>query len=534
MQVHRRSEESFQVTMTEHHAILDGWSVASLLTEFFEDYLALLDHEGGVSAPPPAALFRDFVALEQQALASREAADYWRRQLSGSTVLTLPRRATAQQTDMLREQRVREVSLPPEVSPRLHQLARSAGVPLKSVLLAAHLNVLRVLGGQDDVLTGLVTNGRPESTDGERVLGLFLNTLPFREHLKGGSWLELARQTFEIEQGLLPWRRYPLAQIQREQGGQPLFEAIFNFTHFHVYQRLGELPRLRLLGGEGFARTNFALVANFSLAPTVGQVRLYLECNNSQISAEQLEAIGGYYARTLAAMAATPTARYEQQSLLSDQERQQVLFDWNASREEYPEHLCLHQLFEAQAQRTPDAIALVFEDHGLTYGELNAQANRLAHQLQARGVGPDVRVGLCLERSLELPIGILGVLKAGGAYVPLDPGYPAARLAFLLADAQIAVLLTQRQLLAQMPPSQVQVLCLDRQEDDQAACESSNPVSGVTPQHLAYVIYTSGSNRSAQRGDGNPRQRYPPLRGDRAAFPLYLAGCLDALPLQRL
>ena len=493
MQVHRRSEESFQVTMTEHHAILDGWSVASLLTEFFEDYLALLDHEEAVSAPAPVALFRDFVALEQQALASREAADYWRRQLSESVRTSLPRRGRAAQTADLAQSALMEVALSAEVSQGLHQLARSARVPLKSVLLAAHLNVLRVLGGQADVLTGLVANGRLEAADGERVLGLFLNTLPFREHLEGGSWLELARQTFEIEQGLPPWRRYPLAQIQREQGGQPLFETIFNFTHFHVYQRLGELPRLRVLGGEGFARTNFALVANFSLALTVGQVQLQLECNDRQISAEQIKVIGGYYARTLAAMAAAPTARYEQQSLLSDQERQQVLFDWNASREEYPEHLCLHQLFEAQAQRTPDAIAVVFEDQLLTYSELNARANRLAHHLQASGVGPEVLIGICLERSLELLIGILAVLKAGGAYVPLDPGYPRERLAFMLQETRAPVLLTQQSLVGNLPENRSHVICLDADWKNIDLEDANNPVSDVCPKNLAYVIYTSGS-----------------------------------------
>ncbi|HEX7735371.1 MAG TPA: amino acid adenylation domain-containing protein, partial [Ktedonobacteraceae bacterium] len=494
LQVHRRGEQTFQVTLTEHHAILDGWSVASLFTELLERYLLLLDNAGAAGASPLAALFRDFVLMEQAALTSTEAAAFWTHYLRDSVRLALPRRTGARQTDLQASQLLMTVAIPAHVSQGLHQLARAAAVPLKSVLLASHLNVLRVLSGQTDVLTGLVTNGRPEMTDGEQVLGLFLNTLPYRARLGGGSWLDLVRGVFEGERAILPWRRYPLARIQHEQGGPALFETIFNYNHFHVYERLGEVSHLRVLGAESFAQTNFTLVVHFSQALTSGQVRLQLECNDGQISSEQLDAIGGYYVRTLSAMAVSPTARYELCSLLSEREQQLLLHAWNATGKAANIERCLHELFEEQVARTPDALALSWEEEHLSYQELNSRANCLARALVEQGVKPESRVGLCLERSLDLVIGLLAILKAGGAYVPLDPAYPAERLAFLLTNARITALLTHSRLRERLPSHHARVLDVDAgppPTPDPLA--SSNLASGVRPENLAYVIYTSGS-----------------------------------------
>ena len=331
---HRRSETTFQFSWAEHHAILDGWSIASMLTELFQRYVALMNDRAAPLAPPPTTPFRAFVALEREILASEAAQRYWADAMRDAPVTRLPRWPATDAADGLAV-RTLVVPLAPALAEGLNQLARAAGVPLKSVLLAAHLRMLALLSGALEVVTGLVASGRPETDDGEQVLGLFLNTLPLRLKLPGGSWRDLARATFEAEQELLPYRRYPLAAIQRMLGGQPLFEAAFNFIHFHVYQRLADLPGLAVLEGTTFEQTNFAFASNFRQEPGTGQVQLTLTCDASAIGAAQLAAIGGYYVTMLTLMVREPDGRYEAQCLLSAEERRQVLGDWNATWTEF-------------------------------------------------------------------------------------------------------------------------------------------------------------------------------------------------------
>jgi amino acid adenylation domain-containing protein len=492
-QVHRRTEETFNLALSFHHAILDGWSVASFITELLQQYLLLLGKEVPALPEAPAIAFRDFVALEQTAIQSPESQQYWTEKLNDITITNLPRWPESY-LQRGTELGVQEVSISAEVSEKLKQLATKIGVPLKSILLAAHLRVLKLLGNQADILTGLVSNGRLENADGTRVLGLFLNTLPFRLNLAGGTWTELVQQTFEAEREALPYRRYPLAEVQRILGGQPLFETAFNFVHFHVYQGIAALPGLEVLGAKFFEQTNLTLIANFSLDLFSSQVKLLLTYDAGELCEEQLRDIGGYYVRTLEALVAQPSGRYEEKSLLSDSEQQKLLLEWNGTQADYVQENCIHQLFEEQVERTPDAVAVVFEDNVLTYAELNDRANQLAHYLQSLGVKPEVLVGICLERSLEMVIGLLGILKAGGAYVPLDPDYPSDRLSYMLNDSQVSVLLTQQKLLNSLPPEHTtQIICLDTDWGAIAAQSQENLVSGTSQNNLAYVIYTSGS-----------------------------------------
>ncbi|HEU5131754.1 MAG TPA: condensation domain-containing protein, partial [Pyrinomonadaceae bacterium] len=209
-QIERRSEESFQFSFSFHHAILDGWSVATMLTELFKIYSVLQTGERSSEAPISAS-FRDFVAVERMAVNSDEAREYWANILSEDTQSPLPRLAASGGSSRVAGH---QFDISPELSSQLKELARTASVPLKSVLLAAHLRVLSILTGSDDVMTGLASHGRPETADGERVLGLFLNMLPFQLRLTGGTWLELVQQTFAAERESLPFRRYPMAQMQ--------------------------------------------------------------------------------------------------------------------------------------------------------------------------------------------------------------------------------------------------------------------------------------------------------------------------------
>jgi aryl carrier-like protein len=345
-QIDRRDEESFQFSVSFHHAILDGWSLATMLTELFNLYASVLQGDKHRTSAPLSSSFRDFVAAEQAALNSAEARQYWTEMLSDAPYSRLPR--LGQSTGPSRIA-AHSVDISGELSLALKALARTAGVPLKSVLLAAHLRALSVLTGSDDVLTGMVSHGRPETADSEKVLGLFLNTLPFRRRLAGGTWLQLVQETFAAERELLPFRRYPMARMQQDlRSDAPLFEITFNFTHFHAYEEMQPASGLEVLVKEGVADTNFTLTVDFSLDLAGSQVGLHFHYDTAELSAEQIEAVGRNYLTILESMTREPLERYEQQSLLAAAERQRILYDWNDTREAYDIEQCLQQLFEAQ------------------------------------------------------------------------------------------------------------------------------------------------------------------------------------------
>ncbi len=491
--IHRRSDTTFQFSMTEHHAILDGWSVASLLTELFRNYFSGLNGEADAIQSSPANLFREFVSLEHEALTSEDCQRYWREKLSDATITTLSRWPAAYREPEPSQNHVVDVPISLAIAEGLRQLARSVSVPLKSVLLAAHIRVMSFISGQSDLVTGLVTHGRPEDIDGERALGLFLNTLPARLKIAGGTWTDLAREVFEAERELMPFRYYPMAQIQQDQGGQPLFETVFNFTNFHVFQTLQELDELEVLEAKLYAETNLTFWANFSLDLDSSKIILILNGDARSLSEQQMEAIGGYYARTLEAMAHEPDASLVLHSPLSAAERKQMLLEWNDNKAERPRENAVSQLFEAQVERTPDEIAIVCADEKITYRELNRRANKLARYLRSLGVGPEVRVGICTGRSIEMVVGLLGILKAGGAYVPLDMAYPKDRLAFMLEDAQVSALVVQQRVVEALPRHHARIVCLDSDWETISREDEKNLSINVTANNLAYVIYTSGS-----------------------------------------
>ncbi|NER47173.1 MAG: amino acid adenylation domain-containing protein [Symploca sp. SIO1A3] len=493
--VHRRTEETFSLTFSCHHAILDGWSVASMMSELLTRYLALLGKVVDVVSPPLSLSFRDFIALEQQAIASPETQQYWKKKLEESTITQLPRWSSESRKTDGHQVNEQDITFTPELCRGLKQLAQSTEVPLKTLLLAAHLRVLSLVSGQSDVLTGLVANGRPEQSDGDRILGLFLNTLPFRLQLHGGTWIDLVKQVFAAERELLPHRRYPLAEIQRSFGGELLFEAAFNFVNFHVYQQVLGLEHLQLLGGKFFEETDFTFTAQFVVNPNTSEIQLKIDYDALKLCPEQVDRISKYYLNSLWAMVNQPQECYESNSLLTVEEQQQILVDWNNTDADYPASDCIHQLFEAQVQQTPDAIAVEFNHQQLTYQQLNNQANQLAHYLQSLGVRPDMFVGIYLERSLLMIVGLLAVIKAGGAYVPLDPDYPLQRLAYICEDSQINLLLTQETLLKTLPvKGEVsKAIALDTVSEELKAQSQANPVSAVQPENLCCLLYTSGS-----------------------------------------
>ena len=493
--IHALTNETLQFTFTHHHAILDGWSVNTLFVDIINRYFEYLSGSEKAMTAQPCPAMQHLVTLERAALKSEETFRYW-RDIIGKTTSPQAKLAKASLANTTaapaKDVVSHDLRLPSDLSKNLHEVAATLRVPVKSVVLAAHLKVLRVLFGESDLTTGLVCGIRPEQPGADRALGLFLNTLPLRQQLTGGTWRGLITATFNAERELLKYRFYPLATLQRERGGEPLFDVVFNYLHYHIVNEVRASANVELLASHNNAAAIFGLAVTFWQDPNSSEFLVSIVADQNTHGRYFPHNIADRFVLTLQAMVANVDERYEVAPLVSAAERRKMLVEWNATAADYPQDRLLHELFEEQAGRAPDAVAAVFEDAHLSYAELNAKANQLAHHLRERGVGPDAIVGICVERSLEMLVGIFGVLKAGGAYLPLDPTYPAGRLTYMIEDARPILILTQEALRQRLPEA-IETLCLDKDWPSIGGASQANPVPRATPGNLAYVIYTSGS-----------------------------------------
>src|SRR5579864_5233350 len=439
-QVHLRRDDEIQFTMSE--PFLDGWSVASLLTELFHRYFALLQ-EKPLPASPLAAAYKDFVALEQDAFQSEQCRGHWNRILANATATHIVHRRTASPAEALEVRRL-AVPISHENSERLKRAARGVGISVKALLLAAHMKVLSALSGQVEVFTGLLINGRPEIRDGEQLIGAFLNTVPFRMRLESGTWGDLAWRAQATEIELLPFRRYPIQELQRLHSAERLFDTIFNYTHFHVMGQLPGIPGLEVLDVRGSEQTYYPLTAQFSVNEFTSRIELALDYRTLALDEDEVQEIAACYSRVIAAIAQNPSSHHDSLSLLSPEQHRVLVKELNETSGPFSQDKCLQQLFEHQARVAPEAVAVICEDEKLTYGQLDRRANQLAHHLQKLGIGLESLVGISMQRSPDMLVGLLGILKAGAAYLPLDPAYPKERLAFMIADAEVGVVVTQK------------------------------------------------------------------------------------------
>lgn len=494
--VFRRAADRLQLVLCLHHAIADGWSVARMLSELYRAALNPTQASSAetdsaapaeLSAAARTGAMRELVALERAALTSEPTRHFWKERLQGHELVRLPRLAPVQAEKTARSHGLR---LSPEWTKRLLGLAERLGVPLKTVLLTAHVRVMALLAGGEQVVTGLVSNGRPELPGVEQAVGLFLNTLPLALRLPEVSWAGLIRRMAREEAALLPHRWMPLHELQRLQGGQPLFETTFNYVHFHVF---GELPSdggIEVLETGGVEETNFALATTFSRSPQDGCLNAAFASDTGVLSPAQLEAIAGYYERTLAAMLTSPEQAWQQVSLLDATEYHQLLHDWNRTTCVFPQTSPVHVRVLEQARRTPTALAVSSPGGVLTYEALVRQARQLACGLRARGVGPDVIVGICMERTTQLVVSLLGVLLAGGAYAPLDPDLPDERLLYLANVSGARCVLAEGASYERLRLRGLPVVSPELLKASEAA---EPPQWTFHPEQLAYVLYTSGS-----------------------------------------
>jgi amino acid adenylation domain-containing protein len=490
--------------LTLHQIICDAWSLGVLCHELATFYQAFT---AGLPIPLPELpmKYTEFVVRQRERLQEDVLTDhlvYWKQRLAGApAALELP---TDRPRPPVPTQRgaTQFFALSQPLTEALQVLSDEAEVTLEMILVAAFATLLHRYTGQTDLLLGTLASGRTQA-EVQQMLGAFVNPVVLRIDLSGNpsfrEFLERAHAMIcEVSVHAEVPFEYIVKELQPERspGQNSLFQVLLALE--------SPLPALP----SGWTATHMEIetgTSQFDLS-LILQVRPEglmgrFEYSSDLFDASSIVRMVGHWQTLLEGIVADPAQRLAELPLLTEVERHQLLVEWNATQADYPADQCIHQLFEAQVQQTPEAVAVVFEHEQLTFHELNQRANQLAHRLQTLGVGPEVRVGLCLERSLELVVGLLGVLKAGGAYVPLDPAYPNERLAFMAQDAHLSVLLTQQRLLNDLPTFQAQILCLDRLNWQSGSPEDKllrdagllNVSSRVRAENLAYVIYTSGS-----------------------------------------
>jgi amino acid adenylation domain-containing protein len=501
----RCGEARSRLIWTFHHVLLDGRSFVLILREVFAHYEAFrAGTELRLERPRP---YRDYIGwLQEQDFSKAEG--FWRNALKGfatPTPLVVDHVSSADREAEIRKGD-KEIRLSTEITSALRALADKNELTLNTIVQGAWSLLLSRYSNESEVLFGVTRACRRSTIDGaDAMVGLFINTLPMRVRVNPEAtlipWLkELRSQSIAMR----AYEHTPLEKVRRWSDmtpGKPLFESILVFENFHLNSLL------QSAGGTWTNRefhlseqTNYPII----LAAYDGiELCLKIGFDRGRLNDATVGRMLGHLRTLLEAIAKARQQRPQQLirdlPLLTAAENHQLLVEWNRAEADRPPDSCVHELFEAQVERTPNAVAVIFEDQHLTYSELNNRSNRVAHYLQKLGVGPGVLVGLCMDQSLERIVGLFGVLKAGGAYVPIDPAYPTTRLAFMLNDANTPVVLTRRNLIETLPPLRAtKAVCVDSPEWAIAEKDVANLKRTGTNADLAYVIYTSGST-------GNPK-----------------------------
>ncbi|WP_456017385.1 non-ribosomal peptide synthase/polyketide synthase, partial [Pseudomonas fluorescens] len=510
VQLLKLNAQEHVLLLTLHHIVSDGWSMNVLIDEFIRCYDA---HERNEAPQLPALpiQYSDYALWQRRWLEAGEQARqlaYWQARLGDEhPVLELP--TDHPRPAMPSYQGTRHhFAIDPSLAAQLRTCAQKHNVTLFMLLLGAFNVLLHRYTGQADIRVGVPIANR-NRTEVEGLIGFFVNTQVLRTELTGQTRVgELLQGIKEQALGAqahqeLPFERLVEAlKVERSLSHTPLFQVMYN--HQPVVADIANVStasglELSLVEWQG-RTTQFDLTLD--TYEKSGTLHAALTYANDLFEAPSIARMAQHWISLLQAMVADGEQRIGELPMLAADEQHVLTHAWNQTGEAYPTERGIHQLIEDQVQRTPDAPALVFGETALTYAQLNARANQLAHALREQGVGPDVLVGLCVERSVEMVVGLLAVLKAGGAYVPLDPEYPQERLAYMIKDSGITLLLSQQSLLAVLPVEGIQVIALDQPASWLAGYSSASPDSGVHALNLAYVIYTSGST-GKPKGAGN-------------------------------
>jgi surfactin family lipopeptide synthetase A len=536
----RLSTQDYILLQVEHHLVHDGWSFTIFLRELLEIYKAFA---GGKPSPLPelAIQFADFACWQRQWLQGsvvERQLEYWKRQLAGCPpILALPTDCPrpAVQTFCGAAPRA---ELPLRLVESLRILSRREGVTLFMTLLAGFVALLHRYTGQNDICVGSgIANRRWCDTEG--LIGMIINNVVLRTDASGNPpFRDLLRQVREVTLAAAAHQDLPFDHVvqalapERDPSFNPLFQTMFSFHDAPKPDLV--LPGLRISLTEALSNESAKFDLNVIVIPRLDRrfgrtaeaeddgLTVIWEYNTDLFDSATMTRMMRHYQTTLEGIIVDPAQRLSDLPLLTESERRQQLVEWNNTRTEYPTHKCIHELFEAQVEKIPGAVAVVFEDRRLTYRELNNRANQLAHYLRKLGVGPGVFVGICLDRSPEMIVALLGVLKAGGAYVPLDSSYPEARLEYMLKDSGVAVLLTFQELSRRLPEYAGRTICLDQERQVIGSESTANLPNEATENDISYVMYTSGST-------GNPKGIMIPHK----AISNHMMWMLEAFPLDR-
>ncbi|HKV95700.1 MAG TPA: amino acid adenylation domain-containing protein [Candidatus Angelobacter sp.] len=498
----RQSEQEYTLLITMHHIVSDGWSMGVFLNEVSQLYSSFKSGEEDL-LPELTLQYADYAVWERQWLEGeelRQQCEYWKKALQDApALLELP-------TDYARppQQNYKggseELALEQGLTEKLKKLSRRQETTLYMTLLAGWAALLSRLSGQTEVVIGtpMANRGRAEI---EGLIGFFVNTLALRVDVGGGVTVkELLKRVKEVALGAQQNHNLPFERVvetvrpERSLSYHPLFQVTFGWQNMPEEAMMLPGVEAKPLKTIPYQPAKFELTLDLQEAD--GTIIGKLEYSTALFEPSTIKRYVGYFRRLLEGMVTEESEIIDRLSLLSDREREQVLYQWNDTQVECPSNKLVHELFAEQVDLTPEAPAVEYDGRQLTYRELNHEANRLAHYLQILGVKPEARVAICVERGLEMIIGLMAILKAGGAYVPLDPAYPQERLQYMLKDSEPVVLLTQPQIRERMGPLPAGLPTLDLTDAAWNSQQESNPeIAGSKPLagHLAYVLYTSGS-----------------------------------------
>ena len=499
----------YRLFIMMHHIVIDGWSLGNALAKELSAIYNATEQGQPCPLPDLSIQYADFTVWQRNCLQGKtleSQLSYWKQKLQDlpQQQLQLPKDHPRPAIETFQGGFV-PIFIPPAVTSKVKQFNQKQGVTLQMTMLAVLKILLYRYSGQDSIAVGSPIANRNFS-EIEGLIGLFINFVVMYTDLGGEpSFTEALNRVKETVLEASDNQDIPFEKLveelqpERSLSKNPLFQAGFMIHSDEAYRPPFNLHNLEVnlawdelfsLGNDnGTARFDFE-IGLWDIGEVIAGHSAY---NRDLFEAETISRMLSHYQNLLSAAVETPELPISQLPLMTELELDQILVEWNNTKTDYPDDKCIHQLFEEQVEKTPDAIAVVFEEQKLTYSELNNKANQLAHYLQKLGVVPETLVGICVERSLEMIVGLLGILKAGAAYVPLDPTYPQERLEYMFSDSEVSVLLTQEQLLAQLPQHQAQVVVIDRDWEKIATETPEKVESEVNPQNLAYVIYTSGS-----------------------------------------
>jgi amino acid adenylation domain-containing protein len=494
----RLTEDEHLLLLTMHHIVSDGWSLGVLIRELATLYEGFV--EGKTPSLPELPIqYADFAVWQRRWLSGeileRQLA-YWKKQLSDTPpMLNLPT-DLPRPTDPTIEGSFLTCEISKELTEALKDLSRQEGVSLYMTLLAAFKILLARYAAQDEVVVGTPIATR-NWIEIENLIGFFVNTLVLRTDLSSNPpFKEFLQQIREVTLGAFAHQDVPFEKLveelqpERDITRTPFFQVMFSLQN-------APMPPLKLAQVTMTLVQDEIVTSQFDLTLDITERSNDMEClleySTKIFERATVQRMLTHYINLLESIVANPQQRIRELPLLTPDEGRQILVEWNDTAREYPHESCIHQLFEAQTERTPEAIAVIFGEEHVTYAELNRRANQLGHHLKQLGVRPETRVGILLERSVEMPVALLAVLKAGGAYVAFDPSYPPDRLLYMFEDSDVSILLTQQKLVIGQPEYRARLVCLDTERTSIAEHDTQNIQSDVNASNLAYLVYTSGS-----------------------------------------